>query len=109
MRKIKEVLRLRSAGLSTRQIAASIGAPSSTVADYLKRAGAAGLAWPLPDKTDENDLERQLFPAMHSSKASSKKPDYGYIHNELKKKNVTMTLLWTEHLSDNPGGYRYTQ
>ena len=50
MRKIKEVLRLRAAGLSQREIAASISTGRSTVRDYLRRAKKAGLSWPLPDQ-----------------------------------------------------------
>ena len=48
MRKINEVLRLRfELKHSHRQIARSIGAASSTVAEYLRRFDEAGLAWPL--------------------------------------------------------------
>ncbi len=46
MRKIKEVLRLHSLGLSQRQIAASCAVGQATVSDYLKAAEAAGLKWP---------------------------------------------------------------
>lgn len=45
-------------GLSARQVA------RSTVAEYLRRARAAGLSWPLPEELDEETLERRLFPAL---------------------------------------------
>lgn len=109
MRKIKEVLRLRSSGLSTREIARSIGVARSTIADYLRRAAAAGVTWPVPDEMDEAALERRLFPAVRPPEASPKLPDYSYIHQELKKKGVTLALLWAEYLVENPDGYRYTQ
>lgn len=108
MRKIKEILRLRAAGLSARQIGASINAPKSTVADYLKRADSAKISWPLPEKTDETDLVRSLF-AFAAPPTKPPLPDSGYIHTELKKKGVTLTLLWEEYLAENPNGYRYTQ
>lgn len=63
MRKIKEILRLKlGGGLSARQIARSLKIARSTVAEYLRRAEEAGLAWPLPEDLDETAIERLLFP-----------------------------------------------
>ncbi len=54
MRKVKDVLRLKwGKGLSERKIARTCGIARSTVAEYLRRAQTAGLAWPLPDDLDE--------------------------------------------------------
>jgi len=63
MRKIREVLRLHL-GLkrSIREVARSVSVPSSTVGDYLARAKAAGLSWPLADDLDDTRLEHLLFP-----------------------------------------------
>ena len=108
MRKIKEVLRLRSLGLTGRQIAASAGTARSTVAEYLKRADAAGLSWPLPDQMDDSTLEKLLFRAEQKPKGQSLLPDFGYVHTELKKKSVTLALLWEEYIAENPGGYKYS-
>jgi len=48
MRQVKDILRLKHQNqLSVREIARSCGLPVSTVGDYLQRAEAAGLAWPL--------------------------------------------------------------
>jgi len=109
MRKIKETLRLKAAGLTTREIVASVSVPRSTVAEYIKRAGLAGVGWPLPNEMDEAALERLLFPTGVHRETKAPRPDYSYIHTELKKKGVTLQLLWEEHLSENPDGYRYTQ
>ena len=50
MRKTKEILRLRfELGLGQRQIARSCGMRLGTVHDYLERAAAAGIGWPLPE------------------------------------------------------------
>lgn len=46
MRKIDEALRLQAEGRSVREIAAGIGAGKTTVAEYLRRAQAAGISWP---------------------------------------------------------------
>ena len=62
MRKIKEVLRLKfQLQLKNREIARSCSIPHSTVANYLRRAGAAGLACLLPADFDGAALERRLF------------------------------------------------
>jgi hypothetical protein len=50
MRKLKEVLRLRfELGLGHRQIARSCSIGRATIHEYLKRAQAAGVGWPLPE------------------------------------------------------------
>lgn len=53
MRRIREILRLKAAGLSPRQIAASVGSALSTVQECLRRVSGAGLSWPLPDEMDD--------------------------------------------------------
>jgi predicted transcriptional regulator len=60
MRKIREALRLRSKGLSTREIAASLGVGQTTVSEYLKRATRAGLVWPLPEALTDASREAML-------------------------------------------------
>ena len=66
MRKIREVLRLRwEQGLSHRQIIESCRIGHGTLADYLRRAEAAGLTWPLPATLTDTELEARLFPTPH--------------------------------------------
>ena len=63
VRKIREVLRLKyQLGLDNSQIARSCSIPHSSVANYLKRAEAASLVWPLPPDLSDLDLESRLFP-----------------------------------------------
>ena len=65
MRQVYEVLRLKwEQGFSDRKIAHSLGISRPTVAEYVRRAQAAGLSWPLPAPYDEETLERLLFPAV---------------------------------------------
>ena len=62
MRKIKEVLRLRfELGLGQREIARACSISQGAVHSYLKKAGAAGVCWPLPDGWDEPRVEQALF------------------------------------------------
>ncbi|GFP43557.1 hypothetical protein HKBW3C_02687 [Candidatus Hakubella thermalkaliphila] len=108
MRKIKEALRLKALGLTNRQIARSVKVSRSTVAEYLRRAEEASLAWPLPEGLDDASLERLLFPPQGEPKDPKVLPDFSYIHTELKRKGVTLKLLWEEYLADHPGGYNYS-
>ena len=62
MRQIGEVLRLKSRGMNNREIARSTGLGKTTVYEYLARAEAAGLSWPLPAALDDAALEARLFP-----------------------------------------------
>ena len=111
VRKIEEVLRLRAAGMNPRMIAASIGAGKTTVYEYLARADAAGVSWPLPEGLDEAALEARLFPEASAELAARRPvPNWRQIHAELKSgRHVTLRLLWLEYLSRQPEGYRYTQ
>ena len=62
MRKIREILRLKhEAGLSNRAIAGACKISNSTVGEYLRRAKAAGISWPLPE-ISEDELIQKLFP-----------------------------------------------
>ena len=62
MRRLRELLRLRyEAGLSHRAIAQACAVGLGTVTSYVRRAAAAGLAWPLPDDLDDGTLEARLF------------------------------------------------
>lgn len=110
MRKITEVLRLDAQGHSHRDIAISVGIARSTVAEYLRRAAEAGLAWPLPETTDAAGLEAALFPAPEPVEHRPI-PDWHAVHKELKnpRHHVTLRLLWIEWKADHPDGWRYSQ
>lgn len=110
MRKIKDAVRLKAAGLSTRQIAASLGVGRTTAGDYLKRADNAGVGWPLPDDLTDEALEQRLFPSVATANAKPRPlPDWPAIHRELAKPAVTLMLLWEEYRGIHPGGYGYSQ
>jgi len=108
VRKIKEVLRLKASGLSNRQIAHICSIGRSTVADYLIRAAAAGLSWPLADDIRDESLERLLFPPPPHPSTERPLPHWPKIHKELKRKGVTLALLWEEYKAQYPEGYQYS-
>ena len=111
VRKIKEVLRLHNEkGFSTRQIAKSLSIGRSTVQDYLDRTQRAGLNWCLAADLDETSLERQLYPAVPSvAQEKRQMPSMEYLYQELKRKGVTLQLLWHEYKQANPDGYQYSR
>ena len=104
MRQVREVLRLKWAcGLSDRKIAQSVRVSRPTVAEYVRRAQAAGLSWPLPDTLDDTALERRLFAtAAPTPLARRPTPDWAIVHQELKRKGVTLLLLWQEYKASTP-------
>jgi transposase len=82
----------------------------STVAEYLRRARAAGLSWPLPEELDEAALERKLFPALPYIPASERPlPNWAELHQELRHKGVTLFLLWAEYKARYPEGVQYSR
>jgi transposase len=95
VRKVKEMLRLRFA--------------HSTVSDLLGRAAAAGLGWPLPDGLEEAALEARLYPVASGRPPSQAEPDTAWVHRELRRKGVTLQLLWIEYKRDHPDGRQYSQ
>jgi transposase len=111
MRKIKEVLRLKwQYGRSNQEIATSCNIARSTVREYLLRAERAGLSWPLDPSHDDASLENLLFPVKPPIPASERRmPPMEHLFKELKRKGVTLQLLWYEYKETNPEGYQYSQ
>ena len=110
MRKIREVLRYRhSAGLSLDAIARALKLSKGVVAKYVRLAGAAGLTWPIPEALDDAGLEKLLYRHAAAREPTFAEPDYAGVHQELKKKGVTLTLLWEEYRQAvGERGYQYT-
>jgi hypothetical protein len=112
LRKIREILRLKEeVGLSNRAIARASKMSNSTVGEYLRRAHVANLGWPLPEWISEEELYRRLFPKdAQADEPERPLPDWEYIQSELKKKSVTLKLLWIEYQGKHQDQhYKYTQ
>jgi transposase len=109
MRKILDVLRLSlEGGRSHREIARAINASPTTVGDLLRRAKLYGITWPLPAGLSEPVLEAQLYPPTAPSNQARPDPDWPIVHRELRRKGVTLDLLWQEYKAEYPTGYRYS-
>ena len=110
MRKIEEILRLKfEAKLSHRAIAQSCQVSPSTVSTYVTSAKAAGLGWPLPEGMTAQQLEAKLFPEQAPGRRSPPRPDWASVNKELKRKSVTLSLLWIEYKQNHADGYGYSQ
>ena len=113
MRKIKEALRLKFiCGLGERKIAESCRIGHTTVANYLKRADAAGLRWEEAAGLSEDEIKKRLFPELLKPLVTRPLPDCEYIYKELRRYrnvNLTLTQLWLEYKDHHPDGYQYTQ
>jgi transposase len=112
MRKVREVLRLSwVCGLSQRQVAVSCGLGRSTVGEYLERAAKAGVReWSAVEALGDEALGRRLFPPPVAVPSSERpEPDWARVHLELRRKGVTLRLLWEEYQSGRPEAYRYSR
>jgi len=108
---IRSILRLtHESGLSVREVSERLGLGKSTVSTYLLRAREAGVnSWPMPDGYDDDAvLERKLFRQMGRPARDTTEPDWQLISREMKRKSVTLLLLWQEYREAHPDGFGYT-
>jgi transposase len=110
MRKVREVLRLKfDGGQTNRRIARSCQISRPTVSDYLLRFAEAGLQWPAAAALDDATLEQKLFaPVAVAPTAGRAVPDWSQVHRELRRKGVTLTLMWHEYKAAHPEGFQYS-
>lgn len=97
MTNYREILRLSSLQYSQRTIESMAHCSRHTVRDVLQAAKEQGISWPLSDDVANADLEQLLFPNRHKASSQYAEPDYPYIHRELARSGVTLTLLWEEY------------
>jgi hypothetical protein len=110
MRKSKHVLRLKfEAKLSHEKIAAATGMSKGAVTNTVQRAAQSGLGWPLPAELDEAGLEALMYRKAAPPDRYAQ-PEYTVIHQELKRKGVTLPLLWEEYQKAYvQSAHRYSQ
>ena len=103
IRMIKDILRLKYQGsLSHARIASSLSISKGVVAKYLGLAGAAGLTWTAVADLDEAALERRLL-GRDAADDRLVEPDFAHVHLELRRKGVTLMLLWAEYRAAHAG------
>jgi transposase len=96
MTNYREILRLKSLGISHSRIAESMGIARQTVVTALQRALGQGVDWQATEAMSDRELAAKLFPTGEG-KLSYKMPDYDYIHREMAKPAMTQQLLWFEY------------
>jgi transposase len=110
MRKIREILRLKfELDLSDRQISKSTQVSRSTISDYLRRFAVSGLSWPLPADMADADIDARLFPPKSALLCALRPdPDWAEVNREMRRKGVTLFLLWQEYKANFPEGFLYS-
>ena len=110
MRKVRETLRLVAGdGMSRRQVAVVLGIPETTLRECVQRAKRAGIWWPLPDGMDDAELEERLYGHAGGGSRGQPVPDWAEVHRELRRKGVTLQVLWLEYKERQPAGLEYSQ
>lgn len=96
MTNYKEILRLSGLGLAKQDIAASCQCSRNTVRNVLNAAQERGITWATAQESSNEALRDVLFPGA-ANKPLYRMPDYEYIHQEMQKSGVTLSLLWVEY------------
>lgn len=111
MRKIKEVLRLHfELGLRQREIARACSISQGAVHNYLKKAAAAGIAWPIAEGWDDQRIAAALFGEPRPVDRERAHPDFASLHEQLQRHpHLTLQLAWEEYRQAHPEGYRYSR
>jgi len=111
MRKIREILRLSlNNNMGHRQIARSCSISHATVGAYIKRVQEAGLTYSQLENMDDTQLQNILRGNEGEKDQNGRpQPDWDFVHQELKKKGVTLQLLWEEYKQIHPDGYQSSQ
>lgn len=112
MRDVREVLRLHLEGyVPMREVARMQGIARSTVRDMVVRFERSKLAWPVPAEISDAELEGKLYGSagVKPGRRKQPEPDWSVVARELKRKHVTLQVLWEEYIAAHPDGYRYSR
>ena len=105
MRRVREMLRLiRDGGLPVREVGRRCGVAASTVREMAKRFEASGLGWPPPLDLTDTDLEARLYGEAGTRQGHRRRPepDWAALNREMKRKHVTLQILWDEYIEAEP-------
>ena len=97
MTNYRKILELYSKGYSQRSIETSVRSSHQTVRSALDKAHEMNISWPLEDDVTNEVLDELFYGKRCSNSSPYAVIDYAYIHRELSKKGVTLTLLWQEY------------
>lgn len=111
MKKIREIIRLKEdCQFSMRQISKTLKVSRTVVTKATEAFNKSNISLDVLSGMSDTDLEQLLFntqePTTKADLLRLKFPEYAI---ELKKKGVTLQLLWEEYIEENPDGLRSTQ
>lgn len=110
MRTIREIMRLHfEHNLSQRAIARACAVSPTTVGDYIERVRQSGSDWAAICALDDSSLKALLHIEGKAPSGRKPLPDFDYLSKEMKKKGVTLQLLWEEYRTVYPDGYGRSQ
>ena len=109
MRRIREALRLHlQGGLTYNQVGRVLKISKSVVGKYVSLARVAGVDFAAADGLSDEALEARLYRPALARSSHQLAPNFGVVHQELKRPGVTLMLLWEEYAAANPLAYKYT-
>ena len=91
--KVKLILELRATQISQREICRTRKVAQHSVIDVYKIADQLGITYEDVKDKSEEEVYRMFYPDKFTSESLYKKPDYSYVHGELKKTGVNLKLL----------------
>ena len=111
MDKIREILRLHEEmNLGVRKIADALSVSKTAVSDYISGFKACSISYQDAEKLTDSELYELLCRQKKKSKRyRDLEENFPYFAKELKRKGVTLKLLWEGYIEKNPGGYSYAQ
>lgn len=111
MRKIKQIFKLYSEGVSKRKISLIIGLSRNTITKYIDFFKRYNLTSYEVSAMTHEELNN-LFKSDHKDKSQqllTLEKYFPYFDKELRKTGVTKELLWQEYYAKHPDGYKITQ
>lgn len=93
----QKILELHHEEISLRGIAASTGHSRQKVTEIIRLAEKKGLVCPLDEEMTDKWIEEFLFPEKALEGSGRHPLNFDYIHEELAKPNVTLSLLHHEY------------
>ena len=94
---VKLILELRGNGMGRNSIARTRHISVNSVGDVFHKADENGISYEDVRDMDEDSVYRMFYPDKFVQESMYAQPDYGYVHQELKRVGVTLKLLWQEY------------
>lgn len=106
---VREIIRLKElGGLSARLIGKACGCSKSKVCDVVNAAETTGVNREVCQQLSDPQLNERLFGKQPVS-THKPLPDFEHIKEEMKRKHMTLQVLWNDYRQQHPNGYGYSR